>query len=678
MKKIILLFTLLVSAVSFSQIFKPVKWSTSVEKISDNEYYLVTKAKIDAGWNIYAQEVPKGGPRPTILSYKPNEDYELIGKTIEEVGITAYDKTFKMTIKKLIDSTFFRQKIKLLNNYSKIKGEVEFMVCNDERCLPPKSVDLVFEVPTAKKSNTTVATDTAKNNNVLNENESNLLLYGITKTDLQQPNLMVANNDFLRGENSDKPITTNSATSTSGKSIWTIFFIAFLSGFAALLTPCVFPMIPMTVSYFTKQSKDKKKGIKNAIIYGLSIIAIYVFLGYVVVTVFGADSLNRLSTNVWFNVIFFIILVVFAISFLGYFEITLPSSWATKIDNNADRSGFIGIFFMALALAIVSFSCTGPIVGVLLVEAVTKGGLAPIIGMFGFSLAIALPFTLFAAFPGWLQSLPKSGGWMNSVKVVLGFLELALAFKFLSKADLVAHWNLLKIEPFLIIWILIFAGLALYLFGKIKFPHDSPIRKFSFPRMALGVLVAAFTVYLATGFRTNEKTGTYQPLGGILSGLTPPVTYSIFKETKCPNNLNCFKSLKEGITYAKKVNKPILLDFTGYACENCRKMEEGVWAEKKIDDILRNDYVLISLYVDDKKELPKEQQIHVTDIDGTIRKLENYGHKWSHFQAVFFNTNSQPHYVLLSADGKQVLNNPIGYTPDAEKYLNWLKEGLIN
>ncbi len=654
MKKIIILLTLLFSFNSFSQIFNPVKWKTSVEKISETEYNLVATATIEKGWHLYAQKVPKGGPRPTVLEFKPNENYELVGTTIEEKGHEGFDPTFKMNIKYFDTKTSFKQKIKLLTKEAKIDLDVEFMVCNDVRCLPPKVITLTFYAPPKAK---TVANATSTDSKAVSDEKANTLLYGISKNDLKQP---------LE--------TIKTTKDDSKKSLWTIFFIAFLSGFAALLTPCVFPMIPMTVSYFTKQSKNKAVGIKNAIIYGLSIIAIYVFLGYVITAVFGADSLNALSTNVWFNVIFFVILVVFAISFLGYFEITLPSSWSTKIDSQADRSGLIGIFFMALALAVVSFSCTGPIVGTLLVEAASKGGLAPIIGMFGFSLAIALPFALFAAFPGWLNSLPKSGGWMNSVKVVLGFLELALAFKFLSNADLVAHWNILKYEPFMIIWILIFGALALYLFGKIKFPHDSPIKKLSFPRIAFGVLVAAFTVYLISGFRFNEKTNTFKPLP-LLSGLAPAVGYSYIYPSHCPNGLHCFDDLKEGIAYAKKEKKPIILDFTGYACVNCRKMEEHVWSDAKVDQILRNDYVLISLHVDDKKELPNGQKITVKDIDGGNRTLQNYGHKWSHFQAKFFNTNSQPHYVLLSADGKQILNTPVGYTPDVTEYLNWLKDG---
>ncbi len=663
MKKIFFLYiTLMSTFISFSQVFEPVSWKTSIEKISEEESYLVATATIDNGWHLYGQEIPSGGPRPTIFTFQSNDGYELIGKTSEEEGITEDDKIFKMKIKYFSFKATFKQKVKLLKKDIKIDAQVQFMVCDDTRCLPPKTEDLIFSFG----SNTaTKKTNTAKAE--MSDEEASTLLYGISKKEMLQPE-----NEL----NTTYPNTSNNSIKqkNSDSSLLGIFLIAFLSGFAALLTPCVFPMIPMTVSYFTKQSKTKSAGIRNAIFYGISIIAIYVLLGSLITVIFGADALNRLSTNIWFNIIFFAILVFFAFSFFGFYELTLPSSWSTKIDDQADKSGFIGIFFMALALAVVSFSCTGPIVGTLLVEAASKGGIAPVVGMLGFSLAIALPFALFAAFPGWLNSLPKSGGWMTTVKVVLGFLELALAFKFLSNADLVAHWNLLKIEPFLIIWILIFAGLAFYLFGKIKFPHDSPMQKIGIPRIGLGILSLAFAIYLATGFRFNKETKTFTPLS-LLSGLAPPVGYSILHPNSCPNNLTCFKDLKEGLAYAKKENRPIMLDFTGYACVNCRKMEEHVWPIQKVDNVLRNDYVLISLYVDDKKELPEEEQIVVNRINGGTRKLSNYGHKWSHFQTIFFKTNTQPYYVLLSSDGKQILNNPVGYTPNEDEYLKWLLDG---
>ncbi len=665
MKKIILLFTLLVGLVAFAQIYKPVKWETSVEKVSDSECILITTAKINKGWAIYSQDT-KNGPRPTIFTYRENKNYELIGKTEESNAEEKYDETFETNVKKFHDIAIFKQHIKLLSDNAVIQAEVEFMSCSSERCLPPETVDVVFYAP---QSNNQTELREAKKSLVVPDKIANKLLYGISKEDLIMPD---KKDDVKEGEDN---ISVSQGANFSDKSALMIFLIAFLSGLVALLTPCVFPMIPMTVSYFTKQSKTKGEGIKNAFFYGISIVTIYVVLGWGITEVFGVDSLNAMASNVWFNLGFFLLLVVFAFSFFGFFEITLPSSWSTKVDSQADRGGYVGIFFMALALAVVSFSCTGPIIGSLLVESVSKGGMMPIIGMLGFSLAIALPFTLFAAFPGWLNSLPQSGGWMNSVKVVLGFLELALAFKFLSAADLVGHWGILKYETFLIIWIICFGVLGLYLFGKIKFPHDSPIKKLPIPRIVFGTLSLAFMLYLISGFRYSEKTNTYTPLSA-LSGLAPSASYSYMYPNHCPNNLPCFKDLKEGLAYAKKHRKPIMLDFTGYSCVNCRNMEDHVWSKPEVDKVLRNDYVLISLYVDDNQsKLPENEQIVVEDVSGDSRKLKTYGNKWSHFQAKFFNINSQPYYVLLSHDGMKVLNNPVGNMPNEKQYLKWLEDG---
>jgi thiol:disulfide interchange protein DsbD len=470
--------------------------------------------------------------------------------------------------------------------------------------------------------------------------------------------------------------------------LWTLFILSFFAGFAALLTPCVFPMIPMTVSFFTKQSKNKAVGIRNAVLFGFSIVFLYVLLGTVVTSVFGADSLNALSTNVWFNLIFFLLLIVFAISFLGAFEITLPSSWGTKVDSQADRGGLIGIFFMALALAIVSFSCTGPIVGTALVAAAAQGGVAPVISMLGFSLAIALPFSLFAAFPGWMNSLPKSGGWLNTVKVFLGFLELALAFKFLSNADLVLQAHLLEREVFIAIWITIFGALALYLFGKIKLPHDSDLPFISVGRLSLGLIVMAFTIYMIPGLWGA-------PLK-LISGFPPPMHYSESSYgvgyTKLsesgntsekgipegahlgPHDIISFLDYEEGMAYAKKVNKPVMIDFTGHACVNCRKMEERVWSDPRVLQVLKQELVLISLFVDDKRKLPEEDQ-YTSTING--KKVTTIGKKWSEFQIVKYKANAQPYYVLLGHDG-QNLNEYSAYNPDIEEYLAWLKEGIGN
>ena len=473
-----------------------------------------------------------------------------------------------------------------------------------------------------------------------------------------------------------------SATTEHG--LWAIFFIAFLSGFAALLTPCVFPMIPMTVSFFTKQSKNKAAGIRNAIIYGISIIVIYVGLGLLVTWIFGADALNALSTNVWFNLIFFVLLIVFATSFLGAFEIMLPNSWANKVDSQADRGGIIGILFMALALAIVSFSCTGPIVGTLLVEAASKGGIAPVVGMLGFSLALALPFMLFAMFPGWLNSLPKSGGWLNTVKVVLGFLELALAFKFLSNADLVLQLHLLEREVFIAIWIAIFGALSLYLFGKITLPHDSPVGHISVGRLYMGLLSLIFTFYLIPGLWgaplkfinafPPPMEYSESPMG--FGGSSKSVATAMLPEgaKSGPHGIVVFDDYEEGLAYAKKVNKPIMLDFTGFACVNCRKMENNVWSNPNVLSILKEKVVVISLYVDDKRELPKNEQFFSK---ATESEIETIGDKWTDFMITRYKTNTQPLYVLTDLEGKSLnaAQPTISYV-GVEEYEAWLKSGI--
>ncbi|CDF78174.1 cytochrome c biogenesis protein, transmembrane region [Formosa agariphila KMM 3901] len=649
----VLLFTF--SLTTFSQILDPVKWSTSVEKVSDTEYNLISTAQIDAGWHLYSQFVPDNGPIPTTFIYDNSEGtFSLEGNTTEEDGVTVDDPVFEMKIKLFEGKTQFVQHIKLSEPVQKIDGFVEFMVCDDTRCLPPTEVELEFILD--------------KNTIALAETTSTANLEKKLETDIQK---------------------TKKAASNKG--LWSVFFIAFLSGFAALLTPCVFPMIPMTVSFFTKQSKNKAAGIKNAIIYGVSIIVIYVLLGTAVTGIFGASALNALATNVWFNIIFFILLVVFATSFLGAFEIVLPNSWANKVDSQADRGGLIGIFFMALALAIVSFSCTGPIVGTLLVEAASKGGAAPIIGMFGFSLAIALPFALFAAFPGWLNSLPKSGGWLNTVKVVLGFLELALAFKFLSQADLVLQIHFLEREVFIAIWIAIFGTLAFYLFGKIQLPHDSPLSHISVGRLSLGLIVLSFTIYMIPGLWGA-------PLN-LISAFPPPQEYSESPygvgfsklgsgvgaaahealpdgaHLLAPHDIMAFNDYDTGVAYAKQVGKPIMLDFTGWACVNCRKMEQNVWPEPGVLNILKNEVVLISLYVDDKRPLEEGDIVESQLKPG--KKLKYIGQKWSELQTVKYKSNSQPFYVIIDHNEEKLIE-PVAYLPDAEAYQEWLEIGVQN
>jgi len=678
MKKLILLCSLLVALFNsnaqdislmdtqvLGEIKNPLEWEGAVKKISDLEYEISVTGFIDDGWHVYSQFTPedleKGlGPIPLFMDFKQvGVDYRLNGPLLESETYREFSKTWGF------DEVFFKemmvlnQKVTLSDpNLKVIKAVLYYQVCIDV-CLNEERY---------------IALDLAANKVLFIDNYDEWNTYSskeINKVSLEKS-------------------TKNNSSSTNSKTrgLWAIFFIAFLSGFAALLTPCVFPMIPLTVSFFTKQSKNRAVGIKNAIMYGVFIIVIYVLLGSVIVGLFGADSLNALSTNVWFNIIFFLLLVVFAISFLGAFEITLPQSWSNKVDSQADRGGIIGIFFMALALAIVSFSCTGPIVGTLLVESASKGGLAPIVGMLGFSIAIALPFALFAMFPGWMNSLPKSGGWLNTVKVFLGFLELALAFKFLSNADLVLQLHWLEREVFLAIWIAVFGTLALYLFGKIKLPHDGNEHHISVGRLSLGLLVLAFTIYLIPGIWGA-------PLK-MISGFPPPMNYSEAPYgvgfTKLgtvngaddkdfmpagaelgPHDILAFNNYDEGLAYAKKVNKPVLIDFTGYACVNCRKMEERVWANPHILEILNKEIILVSLYVDDKRLLPDSEQ-YTSETTG--KRIKSIGNKWSDFQIKEYQANAQPYYVLIDLKEEE-LNTPIGYTPDIEEYKKWLIDGVI-
>jgi len=674
MKKI---FFLLLSFLAFthvnSQIVNPVKWLTRTEKISETEFNLVFEGDLDPDWHLYSQFTPEDGPIPLEIKFKDaTGNYQLIGKAVESKTKTVFNETFGVNEIFFSDNFTVKQRVKIINfKLSTIDAEVDYQVCK-EVCINGNK-KLKFDLPkiVASKISEPVATTTTTEVD--------------TASTVTTVDTVVKETPAVTEVQADQPKVEE--TEDDKKGLISIFFIAFLSGFAALLTPCVFPLIPMTVSFFTKQSKTKAAGIRNAITYGISIIVIYVLLGSIVTAVFGADALNDLATNVWFNIIFFILLVFFATSFLGAFEIMLPNSWANKVDRQADRGGIVGILFMALALAIVSFSCTGPIVGTLLFEAASQGGIGPIVGMFGFSLALALPFMLFAMFPGWLNTLPKSGGWLNTVKVFLGFLELALAFKFLSNADLVLQLHLLEREVFLAIWIAIFGVLALYLFGKITLPHDSPLPFISVGRLMMGLLVLTFTVYLIPGLWGA-------PLK-IISAFPPPMTYSespngvgstaigSAQATKLPegakygpHNLIAFDDYEQGLAYAKSVNKPILLDFTGHACVNCRKMENNVWSDKVILPILKEDVVLISLYVDDKRPLPKDKQFYSKETDSEI---ETIGDKWTDFMITKYKTNTQPLYVLTDLEGNSLnkTKESISYV-SVDEYLVWLKGGIEN
>ena len=664
MKNIICILFAFLAISAKAQILDPVKWTSKTEKKSETNYVLVFDATIEKEWHVYSQYTDENGSLPLTLTFKnQNGNFSLVGKTKERNTKTAFNDVFAVNETFWENKIHFEQEIKITNPKLKIvEAVVDYQACKSS------CVNLVekfkFRIPeieaTAEVVPTEVNTATVDTTAIVAE--------------VKAPITTKATSEIKKPEKSKR-------------GLWTIFFLAFLGGFAALLTPCVFPMIPMTVSFFTKQSKTPAQGKRNALIYGVSIIAIYVVLGLVVTGIFGADALNALSTNVWFNIIFFLLLIVFAASFLGAFEIMLPNSWANKVDRQADRGGIIGILFMALALAIVSFSCTGPIVGTLLVESASKGGIAPIVGMLGFSSALALPFMLFAMFPGWLQSLPKSGGWLNTVKVFLGFLELALAFKFLSNADLVLQLHFLEREVFLAIWIAIFGTLALYLFGKISTPHDSPISHISVGRLLMGLLVLSFTVYMIPGLWGA-------PLK-LINAFPPPMEYSespfgvgnsnsnVAATTALPDGAKIgphgivvFDDYDKGFAYAKAVNKPIMLDFTGFACVNCRKMENNVWSEAPILSILKNEVVLISLYVDDKRDLPKSEQF-VSKTTGS--EIETVGDKWTDFMITRYKTNTQPLYVLTDLEGNSLNTETptISYVSVAE-YETWLKTGIAN
>ncbi len=680
MKKLIyILFAFFAVHSLTAQVLKPVKWTSKIEKNSETEFTLVFEGISETDWHVYSQFTPDGGPLPLEFTFKESDgNYKLIGKAVESKYKVAFNDVFGVDEYYFEGKFTIKQKIKVLNTSLKtIDVTADYQVCK-EVCINAKE-KFTFSIP---KIDTTKKVE--KEPVKVEENEV-LISETTIDTTSETTTTSIEKNGSEISENKAEKTVVSTEENNENRGLFSIFFIAFLSGFAALLTPCVFPLIPMTVSFFTKQSKTKAAGIKNAIIYGISIIVIYVALGSIVTAIFGADALNSLATNVWFNLIFFVLLIIFAVSFLGAFEIMLPNSWANKVDRQADRGGIIGILFMALALAIVSFSCTGPIVGTLLFEAASIGGIGPIIGMFGFSLALALPFMLFAMFPGWLNTLPKSGGWLNTVKVFLGFLELALAFKFLSNADLVLQLHLIEREVFLAIWIAIFGTLALYLFGKITLPHDSPLSYISVGRLMTGLLVLTFTIYLVPGLWGA-------PLK-MISAFPPPMTYSespngigsttVSSQVQLPegavfgpHNIVAFDDYEDGLAYAKKVNKPIMIDFTGHACVNCRKMENNVWSEETILSILKNDVVLISLYVDDKRPLPKEEQFYSKETDSEI---ETIGDKWTDFMLTRYQTNTQPLYVLIDTNEKNL--NPkrptISYT-NATEYGEWLKTGVSN
>ncbi len=655
MKRVFTLFLFILgfTFVSFAQ-DDPLEVETSVKKISDTEYDLIFNIFIEDDWHLYSQYNPKDASMP--MEIKPSvgdKGYSLVGKAVESETVTEYSETWGLDETFFVEEAVLTQRIKLDDtSLRQVSINIAAQVCK-EFCLPYDN-DFTFSLDGGKIVET-VAEVGEKSKELTNS-----------------LNLDLKNKDLLEVKMGD------GSTKEDKGGLFNIFLLGFLGGLIAFLTPCVFPLIPLTVSFFTKQSEKKAKGITNSILYGFFIVAIYVALS---LPFHFADSLdpeilNTISTNMWLNIFFFVVLVFFAGSFFGFYSITLPSSWGNKTDSASGIGGIIGIFFMAITLAIVSFSCTGPILGSLLAGSLTSDGgpMQLTAGMGGFGLALALPFAFFALFPKLLSSLPKSGFWMKAITVMLGFIELALAFKFLSNADLVGQWNFLKREVFIGIWILITVLAALFMFGVIKFPGGEKIRRVSGLRIVLGLAVLGFAVYMGPGV-------TQKPIWNqnLLSGFAPPQFYSIYElqDNKCPLALNCFKDFDEGMAYAKSVNKPVLLDFTGWACVNCRKMEENVWSENNIYNTLKDDYVLISLYVDDNENpLPPEEQFDFVKPNGKIKRIRTYGEKWATLQSVNFKNASQPYYVQLSPN-MEVLNSPQQYT-DKLSYYNWLKDGLKN
>ncbi|MDB5012574.1 MAG: Protein-disulfide reductase [Daejeonella sp.] len=681
MKKLLIIVFLFLAASAQSQILEPVKWSFSAERVTDKEATLVFKAKIEKGWHVYSQQLVEDGPIPTSFKFTPANFYTLIGKTSEEPRPeTAFDKNFNKQISWHENLAIFKQKVKLNKPGVNIEGVLEYMVCNDHQCLPPTEVN--FKIPVQATIRKEIPEAVAKTSALQDSFQT------ATPAVLKDTTLTTKDSTASTAEQTkitDKPINESSDT------LLGIFILGFFGGLAAFFMPCIYPMIPLTVSFFTKKSGTRRKGIQSAVIYGLSIIVIYVALGLLITVIFGASALNEAASSATFNLLFFALLIIFAMSFLGAFEITLPSGLVNKMDEKSNNNGFVGLFFMAFTLALVSFSCTGPIIGGLLVQAVSKGSyLGPAIGMLGFSSALAIPFTLFAIFPSWLKEMPRSGGWMNTVKVSLGFLELALAFKFLSNVDLAYHWQILNRDIYLIVWIVVFGVWGFYLLGKIKFSHDSEINSLSLPRMFISMFILGFTIYLIPGLfgaPLKPLSGWLPPpstqdfnLSKLTNGARNSQQSSAEKQTKAkkyatlfdsPQGIDGFFDYEEGMEYAIKVNKPVLLDFTGHSCANCRRMEESVWSDPEVLHRIKEDFVLISLYVDDKTDLDENDK-YISTFSG--KSIKNIGQKWSDFQASTFKTNSQPYYVILNHNG-DILGKPEAFNLDIGNYIQFLDKG---
>ena len=687
MKKLISSIMLaLIALAAQAQILTPVKWKIKLDdKGGAPEKEIVFTATADKGWHLYDMNLPEGGPVSTSFTFETLNGAELIGQPVPSVKpTTVYDEQFAMNLRWYPGTVSFIQKLKVTDPAKfKVEGEVEFMACNDETCLPPDQIPFSFDKKSihvdpalaANSSTTEVdkedATAIQPDTQVVAEEASELNTPDPAAKETPATTSPKASDSLTDSPNLWSPVidqlkSFGDATVSAADTSWLfIFFAGFLGGLIALLTPCVWPMIPMTVSFFLKRTKDRKKAIRDAITYGLSIIVIYLVMGLLITGIFGASALNDLSTNAIFNILFFLLLVVFAVSFFGAFELVLPASWTSKLDSKADSTtGILSIFFMSFTLVLVSFSCTGPIIGTLLVQAASMGtAVGPAIGMFGFALALSIPFSVFAIFPNMLQSMPKSGGWLNSVKVVLGFLELALALKFLSVADLAYGWRLLDREAFIVLWIVIFSLLGVYLLGKIKFSHDSEVKYVSVPRLFMAIISFAFAIYMVPGLWGA-------PLKAI-SAFAPPLYTQDFNLYK--NEVHAaFDDYESGMAYAKKVNKPVMIDFSGFGCVNCRKMEASVWTDPKVKQMLENDYVLITLMVDDKTKLP--QPIEIQE-NGKTRKLKTIGDKWSYLQRSKFGSNAQPFYILLNDEG-QPLGPSYAFNEDVSKYIQFLQNGL--
>ena len=662
----------------------PVHFKFATKKISDCEYDLQFIASIDEPWHMYSLTPVSDGPNPTVFTFKKSADYELVGKTTESKPVKEFDKVFEMNVQYFKHTATFTQRIKLNSDKKvSIKGKLEFQACTEEKCIFPPADDFEFQV-----QGTGACLASEKTESVSVESP-----VAVNPTDTVKKVIDTTRTNVV--SNPEQPVISQAIEKTeeAPKSWWGIFIAGFVGGALALLTPCVFPMIPMNVSFFTKQSKTKAEGIRNALLYAISIIVLYVGLGLGVTLIFGAGALHSLSTNIWFNLAFFVLLLVFAMSFLGAFEITLPSGFVNKMDAKSEKGGYIGIFFMAFTLALVSFSCTGPIIGTLLVQAAAGGGIGgPFWGMFGFALALALPFGLFAAFPGWLNSLPQSGGWLNAVKVTLGFLELALALKFASNADLVVQAGILTREVFVGLWIVIFALLTIYLLGMFKTSHDSDLKHVSVGRLFVAIASFFVVIYLIPGMwgaPLKLFSGILPPLeysesphgfGGSNAGATAEASipqdaeFSKYMEVN-KNGIVHFKNdYEHALAYSKKVGKPLLIDFTGHACANCRKTEDYVWPDPEVTKRLNNDVVLVSLYVDDKRELDPKDYMTVQWY-GKERQITDIGDKFKYMEEKIYGQSTQPLYVLV--DGNEQVIAPIrGYNPSIPEYITWLQDGI--